>query len=56
MRNRSAPVYRRRQERPKEVNMEAAEPKPEPTPALRRNLLLVTSYLLVMALIAIGYR
>jgi hypothetical protein len=38
------------------MEMEAAEPKSEPTGALRRNLLLVTSYLLVMALIAIGYK
>ena len=36
--------------------MEAAEPKPESKTALGRNLLLVTSYLLVMALIAIGYK
>ena len=38
--------------------MEAAsvEPKPEiPTTNLRRNLLLVASYLVLMALIAIGY-
>jgi hypothetical protein len=41
---------------PKELNMDAAEPKPETGSALRRNLLLVTSYLLVMALIAIGYK
>jgi hypothetical protein len=38
------------------MEMEAAEPKSESTGTLRRNLLLVTSYLLVMALIAIGYK
>ena len=37
--------------------MEAAEAKTESNGGtLRRNLLLVTSYLLVMALIAIGYK
>lgn len=36
--------------------MEAAEVKSESNGTLRRNLLLVTSYLLVMALIAIGYK
>ena len=51
-----APVYSRRREFPKEMEMEAAEPKPESKTALGRNLLLVTSYLLVMALIAIGYK
>ncbi len=35
--------------------MEAAESKSESNGALRRNLILVTSYLVVMALIAIGY-
>jgi hypothetical protein len=35
--------------------MEAAEPQPENQSTLRRNLLLVASYLLLMALIAIGY-
>jgi hypothetical protein len=35
--------------------MEAVELKPENESALRRNLLLVASYLLLMALIAIGY-
>lgn len=35
--------------------MEAAEPKPETQSALRRNLLLVASYLILMAIIAIGY-
>jgi hypothetical protein len=35
--------------------MEAAELKPENQSALRRNLLLVASYLLLMALIAISY-
>lgn len=35
--------------------MEAAEPKPETQSTLRRNLLLVASYLVLMALIAIGY-
>ena len=36
--------------------MEAAETtKPETQNALRRNLLLVASYLLLMVLIAIGY-
>jgi hypothetical protein len=38
------------------MEMEAAERKTESNGALRRNLLLVTSYLLVMALIAIGYK
>jgi hypothetical protein len=38
------------------MSMDAVDPKPETTGALRRNLLLVTSYLLVMALIAIGYK
>jgi hypothetical protein len=38
------------------MEMEAAEPKSESTGALARNLLLVTTYLLVMALIAIGYK
>ena len=50
-----ASVYSRRREVPKEMEMEAAEPKPEPNTALRRNLLLVASYLGLMALIAIGY-
>jgi hypothetical protein len=35
--------------------MEAAEPEPETGSALTRNLLLVASYLVLMALIAIGY-
>ena len=35
--------------------MEAAEPNAEPSSALGRNLLLVASYLVLMALIAIGY-
>jgi hypothetical protein len=35
--------------------MEAVELKPETQSALRRNLLLVASYLLLMALIAISY-
>jgi hypothetical protein len=36
--------------------MEAAvEPKPETQNTLRRNLLLVASYLVLMALIALGY-
>ena len=35
--------------------MEAAEPKPENLGTLRRNLLLVASYLVLMALIALGY-
>jgi hypothetical protein len=35
--------------------MEAAETKIETQSALRRNLLLVASYLLLMALIAISY-
>jgi len=38
------------------MEMESVEPKSEPGATLRRNLLLVTSYLLVMALIAIGYK
>jgi len=37
------------------MQMEAVEPKSEPGGALRRNLLLVASYLVLMALIAIGY-
>ena len=51
----SARLYSRRREFPKEVSMEAAEPKPETGSALTRNLLLVASYLVLMALIAIGY-
>lgn len=35
--------------------MDPAEPTPPSSSALRRNLFLVTSYLVVMALIAIGY-
>jgi hypothetical protein len=35
--------------------MEAVEPKPESQSTLRRNLLLVASYLLLMAIIAISY-
>ena len=35
--------------------MEAAEPNSETSSALGRNLLLVASYLALMALIAIGY-
>lgn len=35
--------------------MEAAETKPESQSTLRRNLLLVASYLLLMAIIAISY-
>jgi hypothetical protein len=38
------------------MEMEAAEQKNESNGTLARNLLLVTSYLLVMALIAIGYK
>jgi hypothetical protein len=52
----SARLYSRRREFPKELNMDAAEPKPENSSTLFRNLILVTSYLLVMALIAIGYK
>ena len=33
----------------------AAEPDPENQSTLRRNLLLVASYLVLMALIALGY-
>lgn len=36
--------------------MDTAETKPPSSSALRRNLFLVTSYLLVMVLIAIGYK
>jgi len=35
--------------------MEAVEPQPENPSTLRRNILLVASYLVLMALIAIGY-
>ena len=35
--------------------MEAAQPKPESQSTLRRNLLLVASYLVLMWLIALGY-
>lgn len=56
MRSKETSAYSRRHVFPKEMEMEAAEPKPEQSSALRRNLLLVTSYLLVMALIAIGYK
>ena len=38
------------------MEMESVEPNSEPRGALRRNLLLVTSYVLVMVLIAIGYK
>jgi hypothetical protein len=39
------------------MEMESVEPSSEPTTgALRRNVLLVASYLIVMALIAIGYK
>jgi len=36
--------------------MDTAQPNPPSSSALRRNLFLVTSYLLVMVLIAIGYK
>jgi hypothetical protein len=54
----SARLYSRRREFPKGVEMEAVdENKSEPaSAALRRNLILVASYLLVMSLIAIGYK
>ena len=35
--------------------MEAVEPQPENQSSLRRNILLVASYLVLMALIALGY-
>lgn len=56
MRKMSARLYSRRLLFPKELNMDAAEPKPERSSALARNLILVTSYLVVMVLIAIGYK
>jgi hypothetical protein len=55
VRNLPALAYSRSREFPKGMEMEAVEPNSEPSGALRRNLLLVTSYLVLMALIAIGY-